>query len=366
MELVIAPQLVGAALAAIVGGLFLLGRGFVGYRAAERIAGIGTSTISGLAVGEVRVSGVVEAAELTLVSPLQSEHCVYYRSTIHDSGRDDATTFEDERAIGFRVRDASGTVRVFPRGAAFDVPVRFSESTGLFGDQPAGLRLRAGAATAVGEPTREAQIAALLTVNAAVAGTDDGDAGRGWSLASSIGTPRPVGLKRYREARIEPGDEVTIVGQVLPFDQLDDPDGADDASSPNAAFGPHGDAEIAADVAAAAAAGLLAPDPETAWGNAAIPGFGIGKPVTAPHLDPEARRPELAAPDAAATARRTFDIGPLDLVLAASPGEPMTIALGRPGAAAARRDSEFLVGLLGGATAIGAAVVLAVMIQGGA
>ena len=53
-----------------------------------------------------------------------------------------------------------------------------------------------------------------------------------------------------------------------------------------------GDPEIAADFDAARAAGTLASSPEDAWGNASIPGFGIGEPVRAPHLDPEAL-PEL-------------------------------------------------------------------------
>ena len=66
----------------------------------------GTSAIASLAAGEVRVSGVIEAAELTLVSPLQSQPCVYYRAVV---ARGDGTTgrcgFLEERAVGFRVRD---------------------------------------------------------------------------------------------------------------------------------------------------------------------------------------------------------------------------------------------------------------------
>ena len=43
---------------------------------------------------------------------------------------------------------------------------------------------------------------------------------------------------------------------------------------------------IAANIAEARAAGILLTDPEDAWGNAAIPGFGIGRPTRQPELDP--------------------------------------------------------------------------------
>ena len=48
-------------------------------------------------------------------------------------------------------------------------------------------------------------------------------------------------------------------------------------------------------VAEARAAGILRATPEEAWGNAAIPGFGIGRPTRPPELDPGADRPALAA-----------------------------------------------------------------------
>ena len=66
----------------VVLGLVLLVRGFVGYRSAAGSAGTSVSRIASLAVGEVLVSGTAEPIELTLVSPLQSAPCVYYRSRI--------------------------------------------------------------------------------------------------------------------------------------------------------------------------------------------------------------------------------------------------------------------------------------------
>ncbi|MEO8571024.1 MAG: hypothetical protein ABI553_04925, partial [Chloroflexota bacterium] len=63
-------------------GLVLLARGFGGYRTLIRVADTSTSPIASIAAGEVRVSGVIEPAELTLVSLLQSVSCVYYRSVV--------------------------------------------------------------------------------------------------------------------------------------------------------------------------------------------------------------------------------------------------------------------------------------------
>jgi hypothetical protein len=111
----------------VAAGLYLLARGLGGYRSVVRVGDIGTSTIGSLAVGEVRISGVVAPAEVTLVSLLQSVPCVYYRATIGNGGdrRTPDSGYEEERSIGFRVRDETGDLRVFPRGAHFVAPLRF-------------------------------------------------------------------------------------------------------------------------------------------------------------------------------------------------------------------------------------------------
>lgn len=367
MELVVVPQLALLAVAGIVGGLGLLVRGFGAYRAAALIEGTSSSTVASLAVGEVRVTGVVEPAELSLVSPLQSVPCVYYRSSIHESSsRDSHTILQEERAVGFRVRDSTGTVRIFPNGAGFDVPTQFAESSGMFGDAPAGLLLRTGPSIAPGEPDREVQIAALLTVNPVLGPADERGAGAvAWRFGGLGGRRAGTSQLQYREARIEPGQVVTIVGQALPFDQLPDPAGADVGGSGEGAFGVGGDPEIAADLTAARAAGRLAPDAATAWGNAAIPGFGVGHPVSAPVLDPAAHALPLATAHQAERAKHTFEIKPEELVVAASPGARLTVALGPPAEAAGRQEGRFLVGLLGAALAIAAAVALALMLPGG-
>lgn len=161
MEVTIIPQIAGLAGAGVVAGLWLLARGLGSYRTATRIADTGTSTVASMAAGEVRVASVIEPSEVMLVSPLQSERCVSYRATINggDDGADLRADFEEERAVGFTVRDATGAVRIFPRGARWDAPARFDEATGSFGDEPPGLSLRLGGATAVAEPDRETAIA---------------------------------------------------------------------------------------------------------------------------------------------------------------------------------------------------------------
>jgi hypothetical protein len=347
----------------IVAGLFLLARGFADYRAASRIGGISTSRISSIAVGEVLVSGAAEPIELTLVSPLQSAPCLYYRARVTDTGRDsDSEVFREERAVGFRVRDATGAVRVFPAGARFDVPDRYDEHSGRWDDDPPGLEPRVGSAFGPG-PDRESQIAALLTVRDP--STDP------WSRpAPSGGNVLFGGAERlaiagsnrhYTEARIEAGDVVTVVGRVLPFSEVSDPTMANllDVSMVSAT-----DPEVAADLAAARASGQLAATPAAAWGNAAIEGFGIGRPVRSPLLDAEATPPPPPDPSLEARAREAFEIAPEALVLAAGDDAPLFVSLGAPAAITARHRSPMLVGLFGAIVAIASAMTLAVLLSG--
>jgi hypothetical protein len=125
------------------------------------------------------------------------------------------------------------------------------------------------------------------------------------------------------------------------------------------------DPEIAADLAAARAAGTLRADADDAWGNAAIPGFGIGRPTRAPELDEAAAEPQLAGAADAARFERTFEIESDALVLAASDTVALIIASGPPAAAAGRQERRFLIGLLGAVLAIGSAMALAVVVGGG-
>src|SRR5204863_2653355 len=101
----------------------------------------------------------------------------FYRASVRQSEqRGQHEVLEEERAVGFRLRDETGVVRVFPRGASWDVPPKLNASTGLLGDEPAGVQFRMGPAIAPGPQDREAQIAALLTVHQPDAGIGfDGD-----------------------------------------------------------------------------------------------------------------------------------------------------------------------------------------------
>ncbi len=361
------PTLLVLPVAGLLGGLALLARGFGGYRTATRIGDIGTSSISSMAAGEVRVSGTIVAGEVTLLSPLQRRDCVYYQARI--DGDDDGSPVPDlheERAVGFRVRDATGEVRIFPRGARWDAPMRFDERTGTFGEEPSGLALRSGAAFGRWEdPTdRQAAIDRLLTVRPAAPASYPEAAGASASvllggLTAGLGDGRRG--RRYVERRLEVGDAVTVVGRAMPFADLADPAEADHAIGADVSAD---DPEIHADLAEARAAGLLAATPEAAWGNAAIPGFGIDRPQREPALDPAATAPALAPADEGARTAARFTIEPETLVIAAAPDVSLLVAHGIPDAAVDRHQDRFLLGLMGAVLAIGSAVALALVVGG--
>jgi hypothetical protein len=248
------------------------------------------------------------------------------------------------------VRDATGTIRVFPRHGRWDAPVRFAASTGPFGERPPDLHLRTGSAIGMTTEDRAVAIARLLTVQRPI---EDG-------LASL--ERRSEGRRRYEEARLAPGDAVTILGRAMPFTDLTDPQEADVGDGAEV---PLDDPEVAANIAEARQAGLLKSDPAEAWGNAAIPGFGIGRPVRAPVLDAAADPLPIAPRDEAARIERTSHIPPTALVLASAPDVPLLIAHGLPGVATERHQDRFVVGLLGAMLSIASAVGLAMLLAGG-
>jgi hypothetical protein len=375
--------ILGLALAGLVAGLGLLARGLRAQRSAARIEGTGTSRIGMLAAGEVRICGEVVPAGVTLTSRLRRQPCVYARSVVKDTtGGGEQTVMDEHRAVGFFVRDVTGEIRVFPRSARWEVP------------------LDAPTATAAG---------AAWTGGAGLLARDDGNdplhPGRAEapdfampSLVTFSGTARAVRERTYQEARIEFGQVVTLVGRALPFRDLADPTEADHAgldTLTGAVDANHvpdlealEDPEVAASYARAREAGILRTDPAEAWGNAAIEGFGIGRPVRPPELDPGVRAtldpaapsgPPLPAagaiptgpsPGAAgsvntvSTTERSFEIRPDALVIAAGPGIDLLIAAGTPGEAIERNEQQYLLGLLGAALAIGSALLLAVSLSG--
>jgi hypothetical protein len=336
--------------AGVVGGLLLLARGMRDYRSALLVGGTSTSTISSAAAGEVRIIGVIEPAELLLVSLLQSVACVYYKASVGDAGHvlSPVNAYIEERSVGFRVRDSTGSLRVFPRGARIEAAVRFEDATGMAGDEPLGLDVRTGDTTRAAEIDRATAIANLLTVHIPGPSTDlPRHGGRFLSISDR---------RRYREARLEPGDQVTIVGLALPYRDLQDPEGANLGAAGSAL---ESDPEVAQDVAEALATGTMATDAKSAWGNAAIPGFGVGRPVRTPDLESSANVNTPGTAEAATSAERRFDIAPESLVLAASEAVPLLIAHGTPTAVVGRDQASFAVGLLGAVLAVASAVLLA-------
>ncbi|MFI5261503.1 MAG: hypothetical protein ACHQZR_02965, partial [Candidatus Limnocylindrales bacterium] len=166
------------------------------------------------------------------------------------------------------------------------------------------------------------------------------------------------GRRDYEEARLVPGDTVTVVGTALPYHDVADPATAD-RDDPSVALA---DPEIAADLAAAQTIGHLETDPARAWGNAAIPGFGIGQPTRAPVLDPAAHpEPVVAgAPAASAAAAATFEIPDDELVLAVASGAPLIVYAGTPEAATTTPTRGLAQAVLGLLVLAAAAALLAV------
>jgi hypothetical protein len=351
-----------AASGGLVGGLTLLGRGLVDWRRGARVAAIAPSQVESVAAGEATLVGIVEPGPITLVSPLQSRPCIYYRAR-EERGDESHTVLAEERGVAFVLRDATGTIPVLPRGARWECPVRWEDRTGWVGDEPPGLAPNAGPAIQPTVVDRERAIAELLTVHPATAGlaADDRDGGLLSLGSATIGLDPGTRRRTYEERRIEPGDMVTVIGAVLPFRDVPDPVTAD-RWDPLAALD---DPEVAASIAAARAAGTLVGSPEEAWGNAAIPGFGIGRPTRPPELDPEAAPPVLATPaEAAAATPLAFDLPPGALVVGAAEGTPLVVSTGTPAAIEQAHTTGFVVGIGGAILAVVSAVTLALVVDG--
>src|SRR5918992_2671522 len=208
------PQLLAAAGMGIAGGLSALVAGLAAYRRADRVAGIASSRVVSLAAGEVRLTGTVVPLAVTLVSPLQSAPCVWYRASITErDGGDSRPILDRERAVEFALRDDTGDVRVIPHGARWEFAPVFSEASDAFGEDPVGLMLDQGSGMLATPADREAAVAALLTVRRPTGS-------RGLDDDGFTGLRVERGSREYVEARLEPGQVVTVVGHALPFGQL--------------------------------------------------------------------------------------------------------------------------------------------------
>ncbi len=352
------------AAAGMVGGLVLFVRGLQAYRHDRLISSVATSTIDSIAAGEVRLTGVVEPIDQTLISPLQSKPCVWYRARVETTGDNSRVLMDEEKAQEFRLRGATGEIRVVPRGARWEIGAVFDERTSITGAEPTGLQRRSGtaySAWAERDPEtmtdieRETAAQALLTVQrpASAFETTDWDQGGG----SFLGAQQSQG-RRYREARLEPGRTITILGQAWPWGEVREVVLAWNPSS-------NIERDIAGDLAFAREMGTLAASPEEAWGNAAIPGFGIGAPTVAPELDPEARRPAVPEdPSVHEDALAKYDIPDEEMVLSRGLSGGMAIYAGTPDEATQHHDLAFLVGVVGAVMAALCAFALGALITG--
>jgi hypothetical protein len=340
----------------IVLGIVLFVRGLRAYRHDRLVSSVATSGLDGIAAGEVRVSGVVEIADQALISPLQSKPCVWYRSRVEAAGDPRKVLHAEERAVHFRIRDGGDSIRVVPDGARWEIEPSFEASTGSLGEEPAGLHPRDGSATVTLVPEdpatmteleRQAAIDALLTVRPPEPSPIP-DPGPG---TSTSGTRR-----RYREALLEPGDTVTIVGQARPWSDVR-------ADLEASMMGGNVDRAMADDIARARAAGLLAATPEEAWGNAAIPGFGIGRPTRDPKLDAGVAAPAVTEdPEAHREALQRHAIPADTLVVARGSGGTFAVYKGSPELATRHHDAAFALGLMGIVMAASSALVLGMML----
>jgi hypothetical protein len=350
--------------AGLVGGILLFVRGLQAYRRDRLISSVATSSLDGIAAGEVRVSGVVEPIDQTLISPLQSKPCVWYRARVETTGKNSRVVMDEEKSQEFRIRDETGAIRVVPRGARWEIGAAFDERTSIVGAEPPGLARRAGASYALfqerdveqmTELERQTAAQALLTVQRPATGGMDPDPP---GASDRFGVPfAEQGGRRYREARLEPGDTVTILGQAWPWAEVRE---VLLAWNP----GDNVEADIAADIAAARRMGLLAASPEEAWGNAAIPGFGIGAPTAQPALDPRAHQPVVPGLDAHEAALEKYHIPDEELVLSRGLRGGMAIYLGTPREATGHHDFAFWVGVAGAVMAVVCTLLLGVIVTG--
>jgi hypothetical protein len=110
--------------------------------------------------------------------------------------------------------------------------------------------------------------------------------------------------------------------------------------------------------------GMLAASPEEAWGNAAIPGFGVGQPTAQPELDPRAHQPEVPDDDAAhREALEKYDIPDEELVLSRG-FKGMAVYAGPPQVATQHHDFAFVLGLIGAVMAVLCALALGAVLTG--
>ncbi len=256
-------------------------------------------------------AGVVEAAEVTLVSRLQSVPCVYYRAVV-DGGNGDrprrARRGAPWASASATTPASSGSSRAMPGsrpGPALAGPARPASS------RPGWRCGRGGSARRRARPG----------IAGPARGSTSGRRTRatGWSRRRGPGRIGRHAWSRatWSRSSARPSPSATWATRPVPTwawarALADDP-------------------EVAMDLAEATRRAPWRTIRPKAWGNAAIPGFGIGRPVRPRRLDPSADPLPLGDAADAARVERTFEIAPDTLVVAAVPDAPLLIAYGSPG-----------------------------------
>ena len=300
------------------------------------------------------MSGIVEPAELTLVSLLQSVPCVYYHATVGSDqdrrGAGDGLRRRSSRSASASAmrpgacgssRAARGSThrsasRARPTCPATNRPV-----------SPSGREARPRSA----EIDEAVAVAALLTVaRPETAGDPARDPRPRWSAVvprvparagrsghdrrpgTPLLRPRRPGLGRHRRRR---RIRSSTTRRSRPTSPRRGP------TAPSSTIRPRPGA------------------------TRRSPASGSGVRWSTPVIDPAANALPLADAEAAARAERTFRIAPETLILAASDEVPLLIAHGVPGVVVGRGQARFMVGLLGAILAIASAMVVALSLGGG-
>ena len=293
MSIAFVPQIALLAAAGVLAGLWLLVRGMAGYRDATRLGDTATSRIATLAAGEVQVSGVIEPAELTLVSPLQSAPCVYYRSTIDDGRRRTGPRRRVRARSGRSVsacampRATSGSSRVARAGMPRCISTRPPASWAMSHRDCACARAR---------PSPRRALAAKPRSRRSLRSRPRGPAhSRSWPAAlGACAAPDPGGViatARRSSCRAMPSRSSaercrSSTSPIRPRRTWRSGPGSPRTTRRWPATSPRPARPASSSDSA-----------EEAWGNAAIPGFGIGRPVRPPELDAAANALPIASAD---------------------------------------------------------------------
>lgn len=125
-------------------GIWLFFKGFMSLRRKRLIENTPTSTIRGLAMGLVELTGKAKKTNL-FKSPFTETDCVFYRYTVERyersgrSGRWVVIAKGDSIYSPFCLDDGTGTIMVFPQNAELMMPIDYAFNTGFGKVFPANL-----------------------------------------------------------------------------------------------------------------------------------------------------------------------------------------------------------------------------------